>query len=102
MKKTPADIIILYTCTKNCDQNMYGSWDMMCDRWTDGQTDRKSDIEVGAPPKNCWNGPVKKKIILIFTMLTFLKNIKKDTCSYHYQNLDDMIYSSQCAPPSPP
>ena len=35
-------------------------------------------------------------------MLTFLKNIKKDTCSYHYQNLDDMIYSSQCAPPPPP
>ena len=32
---------------------MYSSWDMMCD--TDRQADRKngkSDIEVGAPPKN--------------------------------------------------
>ena len=27
-------------------------------------------------------------------MLHFLKNIKKNTCRYHYQNLDDMIYSS--------
>ena len=37
----------------------------------------------------------KKQIILIFTMLHFFKkNIKKDTCRYHYQNLDDMIYSS--------
>ena len=24
----------------------------------------------------------------------FLKKIKKNTCRYHYQNLDDMIYSS--------
>ena len=37
----------------------------------------------------------KKQIILIFTKLHFLKkNIKKNTCRYHYQNLDDMIYSS--------
>ena len=27
-------------------------------------------------------------------MLHFLKKIKKNTCRYHYQNLDDMIYSS--------
>ena len=27
-------------------------------------------------------------------MLHFLKNIKKNTCRYHYQNIDDMIYSS--------
>ena len=26
------------------------------DRWTDGETDGKSDIEVGAPPKNYNNG----------------------------------------------
>ena len=43
--------------------------------------------------KNCWNGPIKNKI-LIFTMLHFLKNIKKNTCRYHYQNLDDMIDNS--------
>ena len=36
----------------------------------------------------------KNKIILIFTMLHFLKNIKKNTCRYHYQNLEDMIYIS--------
>ena len=36
----------------------------------------------------------KKQIILIFTMLHFLKKIKKNTCRYYYQNLDDMIYSS--------
>ena len=31
-KKTPGDIIILHMCTKNYDQMMYGSWDMVCDR----------------------------------------------------------------------
>ena len=49
MKKMPGDIIILDTYTKNYDQKMYSSWDMLCDRWTDrwmdGWTDGKSDIE---------------------------------------------------------
>ena len=27
-------------------------------------------------------------------MLHFFKKIKKNTCRYHYQNLNDMIYSS--------
>ena len=31
-KKTSADIIILHMYTKNYDQIMYGSWDMVCDR----------------------------------------------------------------------
>ena len=31
MKKSPQDIIILHSCTKNYDQMMYGSWDMVCD-----------------------------------------------------------------------
>ena len=31
MKKTPRDII-LHLCTKNYDQMMHGSWDMVCDR----------------------------------------------------------------------
>ena len=39
MKKTPGDIIILHMCTKNYDQMMYGSWDMVRDRQTDRQTD---------------------------------------------------------------
>ena len=78
MKKTPGDIIILQICTKDNDHIMYGSWNIMhsrrtdgwMDRWTDGRTDRWMDgqtdeetdrwtdgwekwhIEVGAPPKN--------------------------------------------------
>ena len=49
MKKTPGGIIILHTCTKNYDQIMYDSWEMM----HDGRTGRrkKCHIEVGAPPK---------------------------------------------------
>ena len=43
MKKTQGDII-LHMCTKNYHQMMYGSWDMVHDRLTDGQTDGKSDI----------------------------------------------------------
>ena len=31
-KKTPGDIIILDLCTKNYDQMMYSSWDMVCDK----------------------------------------------------------------------
>ena len=33
--------------------------------------------------KNSWSGPIKNKIILIFTML-HLKKIKKNTWKYHY------------------
>ena len=33
--------------------------------------------------------PIKNKIILIFTMLHFFLNIKKNTCRYHYKNLND-------------
>ena len=49
----PGDII-LHMCAKNYDQMLYGSWDVVRDGWTDGQTDRqkKWHIEVGAPPKN--------------------------------------------------
>ena len=44
--------------------------------------------------KDCWSGPIKNKITLIFLVLHFLKKIRKNTCRYHYENLDDMIYSS--------
>ena len=47
MKKMPGDIIILDTCTKNYDQKMYSSWDMLRDRRTE-----RWHIEVGASPKN--------------------------------------------------
>ena len=50
MKKTPGDITILHICTKNYNQMMYSSWDMVRDRRMDGW--KKSHIEVGAPPKN--------------------------------------------------
>ena len=41
--KIPGDITILHMCTKNCDQMIYSSWDMVCNRQTDGQTDRQTD-----------------------------------------------------------
>ena len=37
-----------YISTKNYDQVMYSSWDMVCNR----RPDRKSDIEVSVPPKS--------------------------------------------------
>ena len=55
--KMPGDIIILYMCTTNHDQMMYGSWDMVCSRWMDGW--KKWHIEVSGPPK-------KQKGFLIF------------------------------------
>ena len=39
MKKTTGDIIILHMCTKNNDHMMYGSWNMVCDRWTDEKSE---------------------------------------------------------------
>ena len=43
-KKKPGDIIILHMFTKNFgtknfDHMMYGSWDMVRDRWTNRRTD---------------------------------------------------------------
>ena len=52
----PGDIIILHImCTKNYDHMMYCFWDLVCDRRTKRQTDKrmkKWHTEVGAPPKN--------------------------------------------------
>ena len=58
MIKTLGDIIILHMCTKNYDQIMHGS----CDMVRDGRTDRRTDgwtngwkrlhIVMGASPKN--------------------------------------------------
>ena len=47
-KKTPGDIIILHISTKNYDQMMYGSWDMVRDGRKGGR--KKWHREVGAPP----------------------------------------------------
>ena len=46
----PGDIIILDKCTKNHDQMIYVSWDMLRNGRMDVQ--KKWHIEVGAPPKN--------------------------------------------------
>ena len=43
MKKTTGDIIILHMCTKNYDNMMYSSWDIVCNRQMDRRTDRKSE-----------------------------------------------------------
>ena len=42
--KKHLEISISDMCTKNYDHMMYASWDMVRDRWTVWQTDRKSDI----------------------------------------------------------
>ena len=50
--------------------------------------------------KNYWSGPIKNKIILIFTkLLFFLRNPPGDIIILHLctKNLDDMIYSSSDA-----
>ena len=39
-EKAPEDIIILHMGTKNYDQMIYGSWDMVCDRRMDRWMDR--------------------------------------------------------------
>ena len=43
MKKTPENIIIFHICSKNYDQMMYSSWDMVHDRWTDRWMDKWTD-----------------------------------------------------------
>ena len=47
-EKRPEDILILHMCTKNYDQMMYGSWDIV----RDGRTDRRKKWHIGAgvPP----------------------------------------------------
>ena len=39
-KKTPWDIIILHIYPKTYDQMMYSSWEMVCNRQTDGQMEK--------------------------------------------------------------
>ena len=50
----PGGIIILHKCTKNYDQMMYCSWDLVRDGWMGGRMDRwkKWHVALGAPPKN--------------------------------------------------
>ena len=39
-------------------------------------------------------GRLKASTFNIYNVAFFKNNIKKNTCRYHYQNLNDMIYSS--------
>ena len=39
-KKKPGDITILYKCTKNYDQMIYSSWDMVRNKQTDRRTEK--------------------------------------------------------------
>ena len=43
LKKAPEDIIILHMCLKNYDKMLFGSWDMVRNRRTDGQTDGRTE-----------------------------------------------------------
>ena len=45
-KKRPGDIIILHMCAKNYDHMMYGSSDMVRNRWTNRWTDRQTDRQT--------------------------------------------------------
>ena len=56
VKKTPGDIIISYMRTKNYDQMMYISWDIVCSGQMNRQKDGKSDTERCASPKKFSRG----------------------------------------------
>ena len=89
IKKKPGDIIISHMCNKNHDQMMYGSWDILCNRQTDGRmdgqmdgwTDRWTDgrkmwhTEVGAPPKSKRTIASRKKQMSQNILFTFQNNI---------------------------
>ena len=99
MNKIPGDIIILHMCTKNYDHMMYGSWDMMCDRWRDRLTDK---LELGKKPwERGWYSlrPWKENTCLHFLGWTWLykkfsyqsvekkkkkKNLRAQLCSGHH------------------
>ena len=68
-KKTPGGIIILHKCTKNYNLMMYGSWDMVHDRGTDGKSDiyrwvpllKKSIFRTVC--NSLWDEKKKKRIV---------------------------------------
>ena len=88
MKKTPGDIIILHTYTKNYDQMMHSSWDVVHAQWTDRQMHRRTHrhkdawkkwhIEVGALPKK-WSRVKENMTIVLLKMAQFCKNYEKMT-----------------------
>ena len=63
----PGYNIMLGVCTKNYNQMIYGSWDTVHDRQTEGQTNgqKKWHTEVGAPPKNKMVRYISSQVCLI-------------------------------------
>ena len=57
-KKNPRYLIILHRCTKNYDQMMYGSWDMVCDGRTDNIQHFCNDLTGNGPIY--WQTPALK------------------------------------------
>ena len=66
-KNRPGDIIILHMCAKHYYHMMYGSSDMVCNRWTDRQTDRQTK----------WHIEVEKSVIFTFAFQTYGTHIAK-------------------------
>ena len=58
LKKNPRYLIILHRCTKNYDQMMYGSWDMVCDGRTDTIQHFCNDLTDNGPIY--WQTPALK------------------------------------------
>ena len=73
-KKNPGDVIILATCTKNYDQMMYGSQDML----RDGR--KKLHIEVGAPPQNCFVAEVTFNSFFVLLIRIKMPKITQKQC----------------------
>ena len=76
-KKRPGESIISQLCTKNYDQMMYSSWDMVCNRWTDGWTDGKSDIynieRLVPPPKKASTILFELKFFIVYYNNSLIK-----------------------------
>ena len=84
-KKNPRDIVILRMCTKNYDQMVYSSWDMVCDR---------CNCYLSFWAIFCPFTPLKAQKIKILK-----KWRKKNAWRYHHftyvtTNYDQMMYSS--------
>ena len=90
-------------CNKNYDQMVYGSWDILRNRRTDGQTDgwKKWHIEVGAPPKNIdWlqisiiHIGIIHVIIVLFNLFTTLLSLKRFCKKIHINFFWQQVFAS--------
>ena len=79
MKKTPGDIIILHMCTKNYNQMMYGSWDMVRHGRTDKWTNGKSDTYRWVPHLKTYKGSFIYLVVSVLYSLYIICMHKKHT-----------------------